>query len=86
MASVGRKTKKGRKVGASDGGTTRNTANGRTPVIEKRGVPCLIIEYDDEETQPRTWVHVDTGLVLRQEVTQLGKRLILQRDTIIRDP
>jgi hypothetical protein len=58
---------------------------GKAQVVQQ-GIPCLVIEYDDEETRPRTWVQVNTGLVLRQEVTQLGRRLALERDIIIRDP
>jgi len=49
-------------------------------------IPCLVIEYDDEETRPRTWVQVGSGLVLRQEASQLGRRMILQRDNITPEP
>lgn len=46
-------------------------------------MPCLVIEYDDEKTRPRTWVHATTGQVLRQEATILdGRRLIMQRESL----
>jgi hypothetical protein len=49
-------------------------------------IACLVIEYDDEEMQPRTWVQESTGLVMRQEATLLpGARLIMQRETISRN-
>jgi hypothetical protein len=47
------------------------------------GIRCLVIEYDDEQVKPRTWVQQNTGLVLRQEATLLpGARLIMQRQFI----
>lgn len=50
-------------------------------------VRCLVIEYDDEELQPRTWVQENTGLVLRQEVAASnGQRLIMQREIIPHEP
>lgn len=50
-------------------------------------VRCLVIEYDDEELQPRTWVQENTGLVLRQEAAAgNGQRLIMQREPIPREP
>jgi hypothetical protein len=49
----------------------------------KESAPCLVIEYeDDQKMQPRTWVQEKSGLVLRQEATVFGRRLILQRETI----
>jgi hypothetical protein len=51
-----------------------------------RPIPCLVIEYDDEDIKPRTWVQLQSGLVLRQEATQFGKRLVLQRDLITPEP
>jgi hypothetical protein len=50
-------------------------------------IPCLVLDYDDKELQPRTWIQQSTGLVLRQEATPLpGKRVIMQRDFIVVDP
>lgn len=44
-------------------------------------IRCLVIEYDSEELQPRTFVQQNTGLVLRQEaLVSGGQRLIIQRD------
>jgi hypothetical protein len=43
-------------------------------------VPCLVIEYTGDDTSARTWVRESDGLVLRQEVTQKGDNLVLQRD------
>jgi hypothetical protein len=52
-----------------------------------RLIPCLIIEYDHKAMKPRTWVQESNGLVLRQEATLLtGARLIMQRETIAREP
>ncbi len=48
----------------------------------EEAVRCLVIEYEDEELQPRTWVQETTGLVLRQEAAGGGQRLIMQRDPI----
>ncbi len=47
---------------------------------------CLVVEYDDEETQPRTWVEEGTGLVMRQEANVMGTRLIMQRETVNLEP
>lgn len=50
-------------------------------------VRCMVIEYDDEDARPRTWVQASTGLVLRQESNLFtGQRLILQRELIPREP
>jgi hypothetical protein len=49
----------------------------------EESIRCLVIEYDDEDLRPRTWVQESTGLVLRQEVAINGdQRLIMQRDVI----
>lgn len=44
-------------------------------------IPCYVIDYEDSrDMNPRTWVQVSTGLVLRQEATPLpGTRMIMQR-------
>ncbi len=48
----------------------------------KSDVPCLVIEYRGEqgEVNARTWIRQSDGLVLRQEATQSGELLVLQRE------
>jgi hypothetical protein len=50
---------------------------------EDKDIPCLVIDYeeegDGEKSQPRTWVRAVDGLVLRQEATLNGKRLVMHR-------
>ncbi len=41
---------------------------------------CLVIDYQGENCRARTWVRANDGLVLRQEFTQHGETLALQRD------
>jgi hypothetical protein len=41
---------------------------------------CLVITYQGENCQGRTWVRASDGVVLRQEFTQHGETLALQRD------
>jgi len=55
-------------------------------------VLCLVIDYDEpgveeeKKVHPRTWVQLDSGHVLRQEATVLGRRLVMQRETIPDNP
>jgi hypothetical protein len=44
------------------------------------GIPCLVIDYAGDDISARTWVRELDGLVFRQEVTQQGDTLILDRD------
>src|SRR5207248_10880607 len=46
----------------------------------KEEVPCLVVEYQGEDTTARTWVRERDGLVLQQEVTQGGEQYVLIRD------
>jgi hypothetical protein len=61
---------------------TAHVQGSTQPLPGHPDVQCLVIEYDGDESQPRTWVQASTDLVLRQEANVMGKRLILQRDTI----
>jgi hypothetical protein len=45
-----------------------------------RDVPCLVIEYQDDDCHAFTWVVQTTGLVLRQDMTAEGDRLELDRE------
>jgi hypothetical protein len=47
-----------------------------------RAVPCLVIDYRGDDTRARTWVRLLDGLVLQQEVTLQGERLLLQREPV----
>jgi hypothetical protein len=47
---------------------------------DKHDVPCLVIEYRNDEITARTWVRSSDGLVLRQEADRDGDRLIMQRE------
>ncbi len=56
------------------------------PDTSKR-LRCLVIEYDDDDTQPLTWVQASSGLVVRHEITILNnQRLIMQRDPLPLEP
>jgi hypothetical protein len=44
-------------------------------------VPCLVIDYANDEMTARTWVRESDGLVLRQEVEEHGIKLAMQRDS-----
>lgn len=56
-------------------------AEPQTIVYEGRDVPCLVIEYrGDDDLAARTFVRQSDGLVLRQEATGFGDRVILQRE------
>jgi hypothetical protein len=46
------------------------------------GVLCHVIEYDDPETRPRTWVQISTEEVVRQEAVYEETRIIIQRFNI----
>jgi hypothetical protein len=53
---------------------------------QKEPVPCHVIEYEDEELQPLTWVQEGSGLVLQQEATLMhDSRIVMRRDPIPRD-
>lgn len=41
---------------------------------------CLVIAYQGEDRQARTWVRASDGLVLRQEASHHGATLTLERD------
>jgi hypothetical protein len=41
---------------------------------------CLVIEYHGGDTDARTWVRESDGLVLQQEATVLGDRMVLKRN------
>jgi len=43
-------------------------------------VLCLVIEYRQDETVARTWVRESDGLVLRQEASIRGEKLVLERE------
>jgi hypothetical protein len=43
-------------------------------------VSCLVIDYSGEDLRASTWVRESDGTVLRQEATQHGEKLVLQRD------
>ena len=43
-------------------------------------VPCLVVEYRDDEMTARTWVEEATGLVLRQEAESEGQHWVMQRE------
>jgi hypothetical protein len=53
---------------------------------EAKEIACLVIDYeeqgDGEKTLPRTWVRAVDGLVLRQEATLNGKRIVMHRLSI----
>ncbi len=50
-------------------------------VYEGKPVDCLVIEYrGDDELAAKTWVRRSDGLVLRQEASGFGDRVILQRE------
>jgi hypothetical protein len=78
-------------VVAALAGSNRTAAGFR--VLEARVVPqpqtldwfgrdetCLVIEYQGQDTKARTWVRESDGLVLQQEATVLGDRLVLKRN------
>lgn len=41
---------------------------------------CLVIEYEGDDRSARTWLRVEDGLVLRQEATMYGERLVMERE------
>lgn len=43
-------------------------------------IPCLVIEYQGDDTSARTWVREADGMVLRQEMTQGNEHIIMIRD------
>jgi hypothetical protein len=45
-----------------------------------KDIPCLVIEYADEDQTMRTWVEQDGGLVLKQEAVVGTEHWVLQRD------
>lgn len=49
---------------------------------EEKSVMCYVIRYrsDDEKFTGSTWVSVDDGKVMRQEVTGFGEKLVLERE------
>jgi hypothetical protein len=53
----------------------------KTLTWQKQEVTCLVIEYrGDHDFTARTWVRESDGLVLRQEATQGGETLTLERE------
>jgi hypothetical protein len=49
-------------------------------IVEGKEYRCFVIEYKSNELTGRTWVRVSDGMVLRQEATGIGEKLILQRE------
>jgi hypothetical protein len=47
---------------------------------EQRDVPCLVIEYRQDDFLARTWVRQSDGLVLRQEASIWGEKVVLERE------
>jgi hypothetical protein len=47
---------------------------------QKQEVPCLVIDYEGQDMQARTWVEERNGRVLRQEATLDKDRLVMERD------
>jgi hypothetical protein len=47
---------------------------------EQREVPCLVIEYRRDDFLAHTWVRASDGLVLRQEASVWGERIVLERE------
>jgi hypothetical protein len=47
---------------------------------KRQEVPCLVIEYFDDNLAARTWVREGDGMVLRQEVSFWGDQVVLLRD------
>jgi hypothetical protein len=43
-------------------------------------VSCLVIDYTGDDTFGRTWVRENDGLVLLEDMTHAGERLVLRRD------
>ena len=54
----------------------------RTWSFETRSVSCHVIEYksEDDSISGSTWVAVESGMVMRQEIVHLGERLVMERD------
>jgi len=50
------------------------------PYEGRPAVPCLVIEYKDEEMTGHTWVEEATGRVLRQEAESEGQHWVMQRN------
>jgi len=57
------------------------TARTRLEAAPSRSdVPCLVIEYWDDEMTAHTWVEVGSGLVLRQEARRGGEHWVMDRE------
>jgi hypothetical protein len=54
--------------------------NGVAITPRKWGFPCLVIHYVGDDLTARVWVRESDDAVLRQEITQHGQTLILDRD------
>jgi hypothetical protein len=46
----------------------------------RRNEECLVVEYQGEDKQLRTWVHRRNGLVLRQEMTLNNTHWTMNRE------
>jgi hypothetical protein len=44
------------------------------------GVPCLVVHYQGDDLEARTWVEEATGQVLRQEAVIQGGRWVMERE------